>query len=194
MKSLYEQRVSRRRFLSGLAGLGFGLVGLRGLASAAAKFDSRFELMVEVEINSIMERRVHRPYVAVWIEDAKGNAVRTLALWVQNSGRGPRWIPDLRRWFGEEEARKQAKGGDLVQSISSATRNAGKYQLVFNGKDDAGQTISQGDYYLCIEAAREHGTYQLIREKLSFGTKLYKKDIEGNIEIKGAKVEFRKRT
>ncbi|MBS1719041.1 MAG: DUF2271 domain-containing protein [Armatimonadetes bacterium] len=156
-------------------------------------FDSRFELSIDLEIASQEGFRVHRPYVAVYIEDAQGRPVRTIGLWVQTSRRGPRWIPDLRRWFRGESSRKEADGGDLVQTVSSATREAGKYNLVWDGKNDKGKAVEQGEYTVYIEAAREHGTYQLISKTVKIGTKAFKEKLTGNIEIKEASLEFRKR-
>jgi hypothetical protein len=186
--------LSRRSVLTGFGSLLLASVGFGHRKLKAAKWDDKYELLVEVEIAEQGGGRVHRPYVAIWIEDASGKAVRTLNLWVQTSRRGPRWIPDLRRWYRAEQDRKTAKGGDLVETASSATRSPGKYSMVWNGKDDQGKAVDQGDYVICIEAAREHGTYQLIKKSISVGTKTFKQSFDGNIEIKSAGVEFRKRS
>ncbi|MFX9142692.1 DUF2271 domain-containing protein [Acinetobacter baumannii] len=53
--------------------------------------------------------------------------------------------------------------------------------------------MNQGDYFVCIEAAREHGTYQLIREKVTFGNKPFKREFSGTEEIAGASVELAKK-
>ncbi|MCA9084224.1 MAG: DUF2271 domain-containing protein, partial [Planctomycetaceae bacterium] len=47
-----------------------------------------------------------------------------------------------------------------------------------------------GEYTLLVEAAREHGTYQLIREKLTLGTTPFRTEIVGNVEIKSVVVSF----
>lgn len=187
--------LSRRSLLTGVASLGASLVASRalGFAGGPAKWNDKFEVAVDLEINDPNEGRYHRPYVAVWVEDANGNSIRTLSLWVQTTRRGPRWIPDLRRWFRGEESRREAKGGDLVETISSPTRNPGKYTLVWDGKDDTGKLVTQGKYDICVEAAREHGTYGLLRKTFDFGKTPVKGDLGGNEEIKAASVEYRKR-
>ncbi|HUQ68774.1 MAG TPA: DUF2271 domain-containing protein, partial [Planctomycetaceae bacterium] len=120
------------------------------------------ELEVTFEINqAVGGGRYRRPYVAVWVEDADGRAVRTLVLWVQTSGPGPKWIPDLKRWYRSDRVRKAADGTDLIPTVSEATRKPGQYSVTWNGLDDAGKLVKPGDYTLFIEAAREHGTYQL---------------------------------
>ncbi len=185
--------LTRRSLLTAFGSLVLATVGFGMRKRPAAKWDDKFECIVEVEIAEIPGGRVHRPYVAIWIEDKDGKTVRTLNLWVQTTRRGPRWIPDLRRWYRSEQDRKTAKGGDLVETVSSATRQPGKYAMVWNGKDDQGKLVDQGDYVVCIEAAREHGTYQLIKKSINVGTKAFKQTFDGNVEIKSAGVEFRKR-
>lgn len=46
---------------------------------------------------------------------------------------------------------------------------------------------------VCIEAAREHGTYQITKMPITIGTTPFSKTLEGNIEIKSAKVEYGKK-
>jgi hypothetical protein len=151
------------------------------------------EVAVEFEIIQGSEFRWRRPYVAVWVEDRSGKYIRTLSLWVQTSRKGPRWIPDLRKWYRFAQDQLQAGGPDLVATVSSATRTAGKYTLVWNGRDDKDKPVEQGVYNICIEAAREHGTYQLMRKEINCGGKEAKAEIEGNVEIRGAVLEYRKR-
>jgi hypothetical protein len=180
MKKTYSY--SRRSFFSRMISTTAAffiapLVKAKGLV-----WDNKMEALVTIEINQPEGRRYNRPYIAVWLENAAGKSVRTLAVWVQ-LGKGERWHQDLRRWFQSNSA--------LIATVSSPTRMPGTYKLIWDGKSDKGVLLEQGDYYVCIEAAREHGTYQLIREKLSFTNAGFTKVLIGNEEIKGAKVEFR---
>ncbi len=161
--------------------------------AATSKWDSKMEAIVTVEIQQPSFGRYNRPYIAVWLEDSKGKSVRTVGLWVQQ-GRGSRWIPDLRRWFRNEQDRQAADGGDLATTVSGPTRNPGVYKLIWDGKSDKGALLDQGEYYVCVEAAREHGTYQLIREKHMFASAAFSKSLGSNEEIKEAKLEFRARS
>ena len=52
--------------------------------------------------------------------------------------------------------------------------------------------MKPGEYTVCIEAAREHGTYQLRRKKINFGDQPQKFQLEGNTEIKGATLDYRR--
>lgn len=123
-----------------------------------------------------------RPYVAVWIEDEKGKPVRRLALWY----RKPRWLPDLREFASAQ----RADAFDMA-SVASATRGAGDYSLVWDGKNDAGQFVVQGNYTVMIEAAREHGTYQLMKQSMKFDGKVKSGSLAGNDEISGASLTYR---
>ena len=179
--------ISRRSFIAkaGIALTALSTGGLWTSANAAnAKWDAAYELLVNLEINQPSAGRYNRPYVAVWLEDASGRSVRTLAIWA-DSGRGSRWIPDLRRWYASNSA--------LVNTVSSATRNPGKYSLVWDGLNDRRAVVDQGEYFVCIEATREHGTYQLIRQPVTVAAKVWVLTAPGNEEIKGASLEFRKR-
>jgi hypothetical protein len=46
------------------------------------------------------------------------------------------------------------------------------------------------EYTLYIEAAREHGTYQLIRQSLTLGKKALEGNLKGNEEIKSARFVY----
>lgn len=201
-----ERLATRRRLLLRSAAILAGLAPARWAFAQKAKpaakpvsaakgglWEDSWELEVQLEIAEQNDPRPHRPYVAVWVEDKDGVPVKTLTLWVQNSGRGPRWIPDLRRWFRGERLRQLADGGDLVATVSSATRMPGAYKLVWNGRDDQNQKVKQGAYTLFIEAAREHGTYQLIRKDLTLGRQPLRGDLGGNVEMKSASFAYRQR-
>ena len=54
------------------------------------------------------------PYVAVWVEDKDGLAARTLALWLMARQPGPRWHPDLKRWYRDDQVRRLADDTNLI--------------------------------------------------------------------------------
>ena len=61
-----------------------------------------------------------------------------------------------------------AEGTDILGSVSSATRSPGRYTFKWDMKDQQGKPVKPGTYTVCIEAAREHGTYQLMRQAMDF--------------------------
>ena len=53
-----------------------------------------------------------------------------------------------------------------------------------------GAAAAQGSYFLCIEAAREHGPYELIRETLTLGSKAFTQALTPNGELTKASVSY----
>lgn len=119
---------------------------------ATAKMD------IELVIPTIVTSTYARPYVAVWIEDAQGKPVRTLQLWVGKD----EWLKDLRSWWRKVGRNDRV----LVDAVTSATRPAGKYRFSWDGLDDQGQRVEQGEYTFYIEVVREHGGRNYLRQKL----------------------------
>jgi hypothetical protein len=151
-------------------------------------FNGGMELKIDFEINNPGGGGPYRrPYVAVWIEDAKGFPVRTLTLWVA----GSRWVPELRRWYRSDQVRRKIDDFDLVARAGS-TRKPGKYSVVWDGRDGDERLCPGGEYTVYIEAAREHGTNQVIRQKLTLADQPQKRELPGNIEIKAAQLEYRR--
>ena len=101
------------------------------------------------------------PYIAVWIQTAAGRFVDTVSLWYQK-GKGDRYLTDMRSWIS-------ASGGRDT-SMSSATRTAGTYSVVWDGKDAAGNKVPQGEYVVYIECAREKGPYSVVNVPIACGT------------------------
>ena len=187
--------LTRRDVLARLAAFALTLVGVRarGQAAKPSRWDDRMEMGIDFEINPPDGFRYRPPYVAVWLEDQNGSPVRTLSLWVENSGRGSRWIPDLRRWYRDGLAIWKGGGPDLIKTVSSATRMPGRYSLLWNGRDDRGRPVPQGTYTLNLETAREHGPYTLAQKTVTVGARPFTAAVPGNEELKGATIEYRKR-
>ena len=166
---------------SGVAGLtGAQPVPNVAMSTAGLEVSLSFEIL-KPETKS--RRSYRRPYVAVWIEDEEGNDVRTLALWIERQ----RWLRDLRKWY-----RIHRRDKDLIASVSRATRRPGAYELVWNGKSNDGEDLPTGNYVLCMEVAREHGTHQMMRAP--FRTEADQTvTMESNVEVGGATVSVRRR-
>lgn len=179
----------------------FVLLGFSGSVSCSAdektetkkvsEADARMILEIEINKPENSGRGYRRPYVAAWLVDKDGFPVRTLALWVQKTPPGPRWIPDLRQWNRDDRMRLLVDETNLVDAISGPTKSAGKYKVLWDGNDDLGKPLKEGKYTLQVEAAREHGTYQIIREPLELSSKAFEKRLEGNVEIKSVAVNFK---
>jgi thiamine biosynthesis lipoprotein ApbE len=160
--------------------------------AVAANWSAQFELAVDYEINAPSGGRYHRPYVAIWLEDAEGNSIRTLTL-LMKLGKGGKWLPDLKQWFRADKKRRTAGGADVLPTISAATRNPGSYSVVWDGKDDAGAAVKAGKFTLFVETAREHGPYQILKKEISVGGSAFEEKAEGNEEIKEVKLAYRRK-
>ena len=97
----------------------------------------------------------------------------------------------MRSWYAAYHTQFSA-GSTNISSTASATRSPGKYLLKWDGKDDAGNLVKQGTYTIYIEAAREHGTYQLMSREIT-PKKPQHLDIPGNVEIATASLDYRKK-
>jgi len=161
-------------------------------AASSAKTPTLLDLVVNFELSQPDGAQYRRPYVAVWLEDKDEFPVRTAVLWMTTKQPGPRWHRDLLRWYRNDGIRRMADGTNLIGTISGATRGPGQYKAVFNGLDDAGEPLPAGNYTLMIEVAREHGTYQLIRQKLTLGSEpIAETKLKRNVEIESASYEYR---
>lgn len=128
--------------------------------------------------------RYRRPYVAIWLEDTDGYPVKTALLWMMTEQPGPRWHRDLTRWYRNDRLRKIVEDKELIGTISGATRGPGQYDAHFDGTDNLGKPLPPGKYTLCIETAREHGTYQIIRKSIELGSKpVNEQKLKGNVEV-----------
>jgi hypothetical protein len=129
------------------------VAGLSGPALAS-------DLEIALQLPKISEGQYHRPYVAVWVEDSSEKSVRLIEIWREK----PDWIKDLRRFWRKTGRADQP----LVDARTGATKGPGAYQLRWDGKDDKGAVVASGEYQLVIEAAREHGGRQLVKQKFSW--------------------------
>jgi len=150
----------------------------------ADKWPAGFQVNVAVELPKLDAKRYRRPYVAVWIENADGKPVRSLSVW----GNAPKYLKDLPEWwkFAKED---QA----LIKAVTRATRGPGKYDVVWDGKDDKGKALPQGTYTVKVEVHREFG--KLVRQSGTIECKAEaaKATLDKNEETADTLVEYGKK-
>jgi thiamine biosynthesis lipoprotein len=102
-------------------------------------------------------------------------------------------LRELKSWYLRygDTYRSDANFGS---SITSATRPAGKYTLKWDGNDDQGKPVKPGKYIIKIEVAREHGTYQIMRQEIDCDNQPKFINLTGNVEISSASLDYRKST
>ncbi len=153
-------------------------------ASIDATFPAGAELAVSFTFSpSASGGRIQNPYVAVWVEDADGNLAKTISLWFEQSNKGQRWLKDLRQWAS-------VSGSSFDGTTSGATRTAGDYTVVWDGTDADGAPVAQGDYVLYIEAAREHGPYEITSTPIEIGGDGFTVALADNGELTNASAEL----
>jgi hypothetical protein len=145
-----------------------------------------YEVAINLELMRF-EGRTRRPFVAIWVENTQQKTIRTIALWYNK----PRWLPDLKEWYRKNQADYKPGMKDM-NTISSATRPAGNYTIKWDGKNDQGEYVSNDNYTICIELAREHGTYQIIKQEISCKSKAEEYMLQSNAEVKAASIQYKK--
>ncbi|WP_446744446.1 DUF2271 domain-containing protein [Silvibacterium acidisoli] len=158
-------------------------------SAADGAWNPAFELHIDLQLPRIEDARYRRPYVAVWVEDSDHFPVRTLALWFQN----PRWLPELKQWYRDDQLRTLTEGTDISRTVSSATRPPGSYALKWDGKDNAGKPVKAGKYTICIEASREHGGYDIQRHELDVNGSAQQASLPSAKELGTTTLDYRKR-
>lgn len=121
--------------------------------------------------------RVHSPYIAVWIEDSAGELVQTVSLWYKSDE--SKYLQDLKRWNSKNNRNALTTG---------ATRIPGSFSVAWNGTDLDGALVADGDYFVCIEAVREDGPYQIIRDSIPVSGGLASTTLTPNGELSAASV------
>lgn len=170
-----------------------GFAALELVALADEKKDDKKEngwpaghqVTVSLEIpKATRARRYRRPYVAVWVENSEGKAVRTVTVW----GNSQRWLPTMSGWWkiGRSDRR-------LVKTVTRATRSPGKYTVVWDGKDDSGKALPQGTYTIRVEVHREHGKHVYQTGKIACLDQAAKITLAKNAETGETVVEYARR-
>jgi len=107
--------------------------------------------------------------------------------------REARHLAGLRQRYRDDRLRAKAEGTDNLGSVASATRAPGHYTFKWDMEGEQGKVRRRASYTIGIEAKREHGTYQLMRQPIEIGNtdKQVTVPING-VEVKAASVDCHK--
>lgn len=118
-------------------------------------------LELTVEIPKLNVAEYHRPYVAIWIEDASGKVAGNLSVWYAvhlKDEEGEKWLKDIRQWW-----RRTGRGLDMpIDGVSSPTKPPGKNTVTFDTSKGAFANLAPGEYKIIVEASREVGGKELV--------------------------------
>jgi thiamine biosynthesis lipoprotein len=129
---------------------------VRALSPASAPWPAGFQLTIDYEIPELAIGRYRPPFVAVWITDQRGKLVRTL---FHLGNHPPRYLDSNYVWWRAFDA--DGQGREKLATVTRPSRRPGRYNVVWDGKDDAGNSVGQGHYVVNIEMSREHGGHSL---------------------------------
>lgn len=143
-------------------------------SAATTPWAAQQTLLIDYEIPALDVAEYRRPYMAIWVGDDKGNAVRYLQLSGDN-----RWLRDLRLWW-----RKFGRADDaLVDALAGATQKPGRYRINWDGRDLYGNYVPQGNYELHIEVVREHGERETVVLPFELNGQSISATVKGEHEI-----------
>jgi hypothetical protein len=140
-------------------------------------------MTVSFSFTPVSGGRINNPYVAVWIENDRGELVKTISLWSGQGRDGARYLSDLRQWAG-------VSGAAIDPTTSGATRLPGSYTVAWDGTDTDGAAVPHGEYLLSIEAAREHGPYELISVPITIDGNAFSVELPSDGELTGGTAEL----
>ena len=128
------------------------------------------DLSVKFELPRLNVAEYHKPYVAIWIENADQTIASNLAVLydvkMKDKG-GEKWVKDLRTWW-----RKAGRDAALpIDGVSGATRPPGTHTMKFDAARNKLDQLPAGDYKLVVEAAREAGGRELVRVPFTWAGK-----------------------
>ncbi len=129
------------------------------VVAAGAAHAGTLELSVEIPKLTVSE--YHRPYIAIWIEDASGKVAANLNVWYSTkleNDEGEKWLKDIRQWW-----RRTGRTLDLpIDGVSSPTKPPGKNVVKFDTAAGPIAKLAPGDYKIIVEASREVGGKELV--------------------------------
>lgn len=133
-------------------------ISLLGVASDAAgstiasssSWPQGYQAQLDYVIAKMDVPKYRAPYVVIWVTDANKQLVRTLQVW----GEEHKWQDSNYVWW-----RRYGRKMDNLDTIAKPSRPAGRYSVVWDGKDDQGKRVAAGQYQIHIESAREHGDH-----------------------------------
>lgn len=124
------------------------------------------KLAIEIELPRFNVAEYHKPYVAIWLEDANRHATQ-IGLWYDldmNEDKGKKWLKDIRQWW----RRVGRKAEQPFDGITSATKGPGKHNTLISLDSVAFSTLPDGEYQIRIEASREVGGKEVVNIPLNW--------------------------
>ncbi|SBV31841.1 conserved exported protein of unknown function [uncultured Sphingopyxis sp.] len=137
-------------------------LGAAGMIAAPAGAQT---LDVSVTLPRLTVAEYHKPYVAIWIEQA-GKPAKTINVWYdtgKKNNAGIKWLRDMRQWWRTVGRTTPAP----PNGVTGATRAPGAHKISFTAGRGGMPTLAAGSYSLVVEAAREGGGREVVKVPFS---------------------------
>ncbi|KAB2921831.1 MAG: DUF2271 domain-containing protein [Dechloromonas sp.] len=144
---------SKQKFI--LTGVTFGAAGMMASPALAQTMD------VTITIPRLTVAEYHKPYVALWIEQA-GKPARTINVWYdtgKKNNAGIKWLRDMRQWWRTVGRTTPTP----PNGVTGATRAPGAAKISFTSGKGGMPVLTAGAYTLVVEAAREGGGREVVK-------------------------------
>ncbi len=106
--------------------------------------------------------------VAIWIEDTKGNHVRTLFATKFTASGGYSYRPvSLSEWTAKFNLKNASK--EDVDAVSGSTPKPGKQTVTWDGTDQRGKAVPSGKYIVRMEANILNADKMFFRGEINIG-------------------------
>jgi hypothetical protein len=106
--------------------------------------------------------------IAIWIEDSKGNHIRTLFATHFTVSGGYKYRPtSLSEWVSKYNLKNATR--EQVDAVSGSTPQSGKQTIIWDGKDQAGNIVQDGRYIVRMEANIHDQDRMFFRAEVNVG-------------------------
>lgn len=168
-----------------LSGFAFGATGLIVSPAMAQTMD------VSIAIPRLTVAEYHKPYVAIWIEQA-GKPARTVNVWYdtgKKNNAGIKWLRDMRQWWRTTGRTTPTP----PNGVTGATRAPGAHKISLVGGRGGMPALTAGSYTLVVEAAREGGGREVVKVPFAVtGAGTGKGSAKGSFELGAVSLTVRR--
>jgi FAD:protein FMN transferase len=152
-------------------------------SDSSTSWPTGYQAKLDVIIPKIKVDKYRAPYLSIWVTDAQKKIVRTLAVW----GKEEKWIDSNYVWW-----RRYGRHMDNLDAVAKPSRQPGQYSMVWDGKDDKGQSVSAGQYLIHIETSRENGEHTYQTFELEVAPQASTQTLPAQAEVGALKLSFQR--
>lgn len=152
-------------------------------SDSSASWPAGYQAKLDLVIPKINVDKYRAPYVSVWVTDAQKKIVRTLAVW----GKDQKWIDSNYVWW-----RRYGRQMDNLDAVAKPSRQPGQYSMMWDGKDEKGQSVAAGKYLIHIETSREHGEHTYQTFELDVAPTASTQNLPAKAEIGALRLSFQR--